>query len=115
MIYQSVEACRPLAEFANHEVTVTLPPEPIFLHADPVRLAQVFGNLLNNACKYSEVGGRIGLTAELASGGRQPPEVVVKVKDTGMGLRPTNWTASSGCSPRWIGRWSGPRGDLALA
>ena len=52
VVYQAVEACRPLAECAKHEVTVTLPPEPIHLHADPVRLAQVFGNLLNNACKY---------------------------------------------------------------
>ena len=88
VVYQSVEACRPLAECAKHEVTVTLPPEPIYLHADPVRLAQVFGNLLNNACKYTEVGGRIGLTAELAGGGRQPPEVVVKVKDSGIGIPP---------------------------
>ena len=88
VVYQSVEACRPLAECAKHEVTVTLPPEPIHLHADPVRLAQVFGNLLNNACKYTEAGGRIGLSAELASGGGQPPEVVVKVKDSGIGIPP---------------------------
>ncbi len=88
VVYQSVEACRPLAECAKHEVTVTLPPEPIHLHADPVRLAQVFGNLLNNACKYTEAGGRIGLSAELASGGHQPPEVVVKVKDSGIGIPP---------------------------
>ncbi len=86
VVYQSVEACRPLAECANHEVTVSLPPEPIHLHADPVRLAQIFGNLLNNACKYTEAGGRIGLSAELASGGRQSPEVVVKIKDSGVGI-----------------------------
>ena len=48
------------------KLTVTLPPEPIHLDADPVRLAQVFGNLLNNACKYTEPGGRIWLTAEAA-------------------------------------------------
>src|SRR5207248_9588075 len=48
IIHQSVEACRPLAEGASHEVSVTLPPEPIYLHADPVRLAQVFSNILNN-------------------------------------------------------------------
>ncbi len=86
VVYQAVEACRPLAESHKHEVNVTLPPEPILLHADPVRLAQLFGNLLNNACKYTEPGGRIWLSAQLASGGRQPPEVVVKVKDTGMGI-----------------------------
>jgi len=87
VVYQAVEACRPLAECAKHEVTVTLPPEPIRLHADLVRLAQVFGNLLNNACKYTEASGRIGLSVELA-GGVSPAEVVVKVKDTGMGIRP---------------------------
>ena len=73
VVDQSVEACRPLAECANHEVTVTLPPEPIYLDADPMRLAQVFGNLLNNACKYTEAGGRIGLSAELASGRASAP------------------------------------------
>jgi PAS domain S-box-containing protein len=88
VIDQSIEACRPLADCAKHEVTVTLPSEPIHLHADPMRLAQVFGNLLNNACKYTEMGGRIGLSAELAGGGRQPREVVVTVKDSGMGIPP---------------------------
>ena len=73
VIHQAVEACRPLAERANHELNVSLPPEPIYLHADPVRLAQVFGNLLNNACKYTEPGGRIWLTVE-----RQGSDVVVK-------------------------------------
>src|SRR5262249_40996273 len=64
IIHQSVEACRPLAESANHEVRLTLPPQQIHLHADPVRLTQVFCNILNNACKYTEPGGRILLTAE---------------------------------------------------
>jgi CheY-like chemotaxis protein len=47
---------------------VTLPPQPIYLNADPIRLAQVVGNLLNNACKFTDKGGRIWLTAEVASG-----------------------------------------------
>ena len=81
VIHQSVEACRPLAEGAKHELNVSLPPEPIYLHADSVRLAQVFSNLLNNACKYTEPGGRIWLTAE-----RQGSDVVVNVKDTGLGI-----------------------------
>jgi len=83
VISQSVEACRPLVESANHELNVALPPQPIFLHADPVRLAQVFSNLLNNACKYTEPGGRIGLAVE-----RQGSDVVVSVKDTGVGIAP---------------------------
>jgi PAS domain S-box-containing protein len=83
IIHQSVEACRPQAEFEDHQLTVTLPPQPIYLHADPVRLAQVFSNILNNACKYTEPGGKIWLTAE-----RQGSEVAVKVKDTGLGIPP---------------------------
>jgi PAS domain S-box-containing protein len=81
VIHQSVESCRPLAEIANHQLSVTLPPEPVYLHADPVRLAQVFGNILNNACKYTEPGGKFWLAAE-----RQGSDVVVTVKDNGMGI-----------------------------
>jgi CheY-like chemotaxis protein/two-component sensor histidine kinase len=83
VVYQAVEANRPLAECAGHELCVTLPPEPIFLHGDAARLAQVFGNLLNNACKYTEPGGKIWLTAE-----RKGSNVLVKVKDTGVGILP---------------------------
>ena len=68
---------------------MTLPPEPICLDADPVRLAQVFANLLNNACKYTEPGGHIWLTAE-----RQGSDVVVRVKDTGIGI-PTDMLPKS--------------------
>ncbi len=83
VVRHAVEAARPLAEGAGHELTVVLPAEPITVHADPVRLAQVFGNLLNNACKYTEPGGRIRLTAE-----RQRGDVVVTVEDNGIGIPP---------------------------
>jgi PAS domain S-box-containing protein len=82
-VHQAVEACQPLAEDANQQVTVTLPPDPIYIHADPVRLVQVFSNLLNNACKYSKRGDRIFVTAE-----RQGSDVTVTVTDTGMGIPP---------------------------
>ncbi len=83
VIYDVVEMCRPLVLCVGHEIAVSVPPEPIHLHADPVRLAQVFGNLINNSCKYTAPGGRIWLTTE-----RQGNDVVVKVKDTGVGISP---------------------------
>lgn len=81
VINGAVESSRPAIEQCGHELTVTLPPEPIYLNGDLVRLAQVFLNLLSNAAKYTEQGGRIWLTAE-----RQGNVVVVSVKDTGMGI-----------------------------
>jgi PAS domain S-box-containing protein len=77
----ALETSRPVIEAAGHELTLTLPPEPIHLEADPVRLAQVFANLLNNAAKYTDEGGRIRLTAE-----RQGSDVIVSVRDSGMGI-----------------------------
>jgi PAS domain S-box-containing protein len=77
----AVETSRPLIEGGGHELEVALPDEPVYLDADPVRLAQVFSNLLNNAAKYTEPGGRIRLAAE-----RQDGEVAVTVQDTGIGL-----------------------------
>ena len=77
----AVETSRPLIEQHGHELIVTLPPESLFLDADLTRVAQVFSNLMNNAAKYTERGGRIWLTAE-----RQGSDAVLAVKDTGMGI-----------------------------
>lgn len=83
VVYRALETCRPLAESSRHEVIVTLPPESIYLNGDPLRLAQVVSNLLNNACKYTKPGGRISVSAE-----RQDDQVLVSVKDNGMGIPP---------------------------
>jgi CheY-like chemotaxis protein/two-component sensor histidine kinase len=81
VVNSAVESSRPLIEQRGHVLEVTLPSEPVFLDGDLVRLAQVFLNLLNNAAKYTEPGGRIRLTAE-----RQGDEVTVRVADTGVGI-----------------------------
>ncbi len=83
IVQQAVELCRPLAENMRHELHVSLPREPLHLQADAVRLSQVLGNLIHNACKYTEPGGRIELVAEPDDG-----ELVVTVKDTGIGIPP---------------------------
>jgi PAS domain S-box-containing protein len=79
----AVETARPLIEHLGHELSVELPPEPIYLDADIVRLAQVFSNLLNNAARYTDRGGRIRLTAWRENG-----HAVVAVKDNGIGIPP---------------------------
>jgi len=68
-VNHAVEAARSLCESKGLNLTVTLPSQPVYLNADPVRLAQVVGNLLNNACKFSDKGGRIWLTAEVVASG----------------------------------------------
>ncbi|HYO13193.1 MAG TPA: PAS domain S-box protein [Thermoanaerobaculia bacterium] len=81
VISSAVETARPALEAAGHELTVSLPPEPIHLDADLTRLAQVFGNLLNNSAKYTERGGQIWLNAT-----REGGQVSVAVRDTGIGI-----------------------------
>jgi PAS domain S-box-containing protein len=81
VISSAVETARPELEAAGHELSVALPPEPIHLDADLTRLAQVFGNLLNNSAKYTEQGGRIWLTAMW-----EDDQVAVAVRDTGVGI-----------------------------
>jgi signal transduction histidine kinase/CheY-like chemotaxis protein len=81
VVEQAVEISGPFIAAAGHELSVKLPSIPVHLEADPTRLVQVFINLLNNAAKYTERGGRISVTAEQS--GR---EVVVNVTDNGVGI-----------------------------
>lgn len=83
IVATAVEANRPLIESAGHQLALSLPPEPIVLDADPVRLAQIIGNLLNNAAKYTPTGGQIWLTAQTIDG-----EAVLSVRDNGLGISP---------------------------
>ncbi len=81
LLEQVLSIFRPQAEQAGLILRVTMPPAPIALDADPVRLAQIFLNLLNNACKYTGQGGTICLDARCDGAA-----VVVTVADTGIGI-----------------------------
>jgi PAS domain S-box-containing protein len=83
VVERAVETAHPALDAQGHALTVSLPPEPIWLEADPIRLAQVVANLLNNAAKYTEKAGQVALTVERHGG-----EVVLRVKDTGIGIAP---------------------------
>jgi PAS domain S-box-containing protein len=89
IIRGAVDGSRPLFDRGKHEVTVTLPASQVWVNGDRIRLAQLLMNLLDNAAKYTPVGGRIWLTAELDSGKPQGShEAVVRVSDTGVGIAP---------------------------
>lgn len=81
VIARAVETTRPLIDARRHELTVELPDEAMFVEGDPTRLAQVIGNLLNNATKFTDEGGRILLRMA-----REDHEVVVTIRDTGVGI-----------------------------
>lgn len=81
VILQAVETVRPMIAEAGHELAIDLPQELMQLNADTVRLSQAFSNLLNNACKYTNPGGHISLTATPEDG-----HVVVAIRDNGVGI-----------------------------
>ncbi|HEY6204084.1 MAG TPA: ATP-binding protein [Candidatus Limnocylindria bacterium] len=83
LVTRAVEAARPVIDERGHRLTLDLPDEPLTLSADPARLEQVLANLLNNAAKYTDVGGRIWLRAFVDAG-----HLVLSVKDNGAGLTP---------------------------
>ena len=83
IVERALESVRSLIEQRKHEVSVSLPAEPVWLQGDSTRLEQVVVNLLNNAAKYTDEGGQIWITVEQERG-----EVVVRVRDTGEGIAP---------------------------
>ena len=83
VIDAALETTRPMFDTAGQSVAVTLPTPPVILDGDPVRLAQVFANILSNASKYSDRGARVAVEATAV-----PGEVVVRVIDEGIGIDP---------------------------
>jgi len=79
----ALEASRPLVEERGHRLSVSLPPDPVHVFADPTRLEQVLQNLVNNAARYTPAGGRIEIAAEQVGG-----EAILRVRDDGTGIPP---------------------------
>jgi signal transduction histidine kinase/DNA-binding response OmpR family regulator len=79
----AVETSRALVDALEHELTVGLPPEPLLVMGDFARVAQILSNLINNAAKYTDKGGRISVTASGERG-----QVVFRVRDSGVGIPP---------------------------
>jgi PAS domain S-box-containing protein len=82
IVTKAIEMASPLIEQRRHEVT-TAATSGLFVEGDPVRLAQVVANLLNNAAKYTNKGGHLFIGAE-----RSGDQIVLKVRDDGMGMAP---------------------------
>lgn len=83
LVDAAAEALQPTLQARTQTLRVEAPPAPVFLHADPVRLAQILENLLSNAAKYTHVGGRITLTLQASD-----TQVRLAVQDDGIGLAP---------------------------
>jgi PAS domain S-box-containing protein len=83
VVNSAVQTSRLLIDEKGHKIVVCLPPTPVTVYGDSMRLAQVFSNLLNNAAKFSESGGEISVTVNL-----HDDQAIVRVKDTGIGISP---------------------------
>jgi PAS domain S-box-containing protein len=83
VVENAMATVRPLIDQRKHELTVSLPSQPIWVHADAARLEQVVVNLLTNAAKYTDQGGHIWLDLQQVG-----EEAVVRVRDTGVGIAP---------------------------
>lgn len=81
VLRQSVDASHAMAESLRHKISLALPDEPLMVDGDPVRLTQIFTNILNNAVKYTPLGGDIVVSTQ-----RTQSACSVRIKDTGAGI-----------------------------
>src|SRR5205814_1538462 len=85
VVDSSLEIAQPAIEAGKHQLAIELPAEPLTLEVDALRIAQVLGNLLTNAAKYTPSGGQIRLDAV-----RGPGSAQIRVADNGIGLDPAD-------------------------
>lgn len=83
LLTRAIESAGTLFQERGHALNIALPERPVWVFGDPTRLMQVFANLLTNAAKYTDRGGRIDI--RMAAGDRQ---VTVSVQDNGSGISP---------------------------
>jgi PAS domain S-box-containing protein len=83
ILHAAIENARPTAEAHRHHLEIDVDREPLWVHGDPARLLQIVDNLLSNACKYTEDGGRIIVRAR-----RDGERCTIDVTDTGVGIAP---------------------------
>ena len=88
VVARAVETVEPMLSRQRHELIVSVDPQPLFIDGDPTRLTQVVGNILGNAVKYTDAGGRIVLTA-----GSVGELIEIRVKDNGIGIEPASLPA----------------------
>ncbi|MES2949627.1 MAG: response regulator [Pseudomonadota bacterium] len=81
VLRDAVEACRPFMDACAHQLSMEMHVQPVWINADPIRLAQAFTNLLHNAAKYMDHKGRIEVSVR-----HQYKEVLVSIKDYGIGI-----------------------------
>ncbi|HWV92306.1 MAG TPA: ATP-binding protein, partial [Burkholderiales bacterium] len=95
IVARAIEAARPGIDSAGHQLSIQLPPEPVFLQADEMRVTQALTNVLNNAARYTDAGGKIALSLRRERQDQNYTEEAnqlawasLSVRDTGRGIDP---------------------------
>jgi CheY-like chemotaxis protein/two-component sensor histidine kinase len=81
IVEAAVEVARPHLDAKGHRLSISVPEQPPWLEVDPLRMAQVIGNLLTNAAKYTDPGGEVSVSAAL-----ERDQLAIRVADSGIGL-----------------------------
>ena len=117
IVARAVEAARPGIDSARHTLNVDVPPEPVYLQGDELRLTQALTNVLNNAARYTESGGRIELSLRREAQVQNEtslPFAVLTVRDNGQGIDPEFLGSIFGMFVQGRGALSRPQTGLGV-